>query len=167
MPAGKLSVTAQPSLRFTWSELDPAAAFLAEIPAPTAVTTAAGDFVVYVDLAIDGVWGHYDLTFDAPAGTARASFTLPDIELPRVGTLTTLNLPDTHLPDAARLHGTLVDPNHLAVSGGELRIFQIATNTSLCGEVIYPPANCVIPAQLIGHAASDDTGTLELALPRQ
>jgi hypothetical protein len=166
-PAGKLAVTAHPSLRFTWSEQDAAAAFLAEIPAPTGVTADAGDFVVYVDLAIDGVWGHYDLTFDAPAGTTVASFTLPDVELPRVGTLTTLSLPDTELPNTARLHGTLVDPNHFAVSGGELRIFQIASDTSLCGQVLYPPSNCVIPAQLIGHAASDDTGVLDLALPRQ
>jgi hypothetical protein len=166
-PASKLAVTAHPSLRFTWSEQDAAAAFLAEIPAPTAVTADAGDFVVFVDLAIDGVWGHYDLTFDAPAGTAVASFTLPDVELPRVGTLMALSLPDTELPNSARLHGTLEDPNHLAVSGGELRIFQISTDTSLCGQVLYPPADCVIPAQLIGHAASDDTGVLQLALPRQ
>jgi hypothetical protein len=166
-PVGKLAVTGHPSLRFTWSEQDAAAAFLAEIPAPTGVTADAGDFVVYVDLAIDGVWGHYDLTFDAPAGTAVGSFVLPDVELPRVGTLTTLSLPNTELPNSARLHGTLVDPNHFAVSGGELRIFQITTDTSLCGQVLYPPADCVIPAQLIGHATSDDTGVLDLALPRQ
>lgn len=166
-PVGKLAVTVQPSLRFTWSELDAAAAFLSEIPAPTTVTADAGDFVVYVDLAIDGVWGHYDLSFDAPAGTSLASFTLLDVELPRVGTLATLSLPDTRLPDSARLHGTVVDPNHVGVSGSELRIFQLAADSSLCGQVLYPPANCVIPAQLIGHATSDDTGTLQLALPRQ
>ncbi|MEO8841785.1 MAG: hypothetical protein ABI591_23155 [Kofleriaceae bacterium] len=165
-PVGKLSVTAQPSLRFTWSELGPAAAFLSEIPAPTAVTADAGDFVVYVDLAIDGVWGHYDLSFDPPSGTTLASFTLPDVELPRVGTLTALSLPDATLPDTARLHGTVADPNHFAVRGGELRIFRIVTDSSVCGQVLYPPANCVIPAQLIGHATSDDAGTLQLALPR-
>jgi hypothetical protein len=61
----------------------------------------------------------------------------------------------------------LADSTNLHVGGGELRIFQLATDTSLCTEVPYPPDGCVIPAQLLGHAASDDEGTLTLALPRE
>ncbi len=165
-PVGQISVTARPSQRFTWSEIDDAAAFLAEIPAPTAVTAVAGDFVLYVDPAVAGVWAHYDLAFEAPAGSAIASWTEPDVEIPREGGLTALRLPDQRLPSAARFHGIVTDPYHLHVNGGELRIFAVTTDSSLCGQVPYPPATCVIPAQLLGHAASGVDGALSVALPR-
>jgi|GEM_PF-2182954 len=165
-PVGKISVTALASVHFAWSQLDNAAAFLAEIPAPTALSSDDGSYVIYVDPNIAGVWGHYDLEFDAPSGVSIASWIVSDVEIPRQANLTTVTLSDTVLPDRAYLHARLVDPGHLRVSGGELRIFAIASDSSLCGEVPYPPAKCVIPAQLIGHAASDDTGTLKLVLAR-
>jgi len=112
------------------------------------------------------VWGYYDLEFDAPAGVSIASWTLPSLAIPRDPSLATLDIPDATLPDTAYLHGQLADPNHLRVSDGELRIFAISTDSTLCSEVPYPPAGCVVPAQLAGHAASGDDGTLKLALPR-
>ncbi|MFT3699759.1 MAG: hypothetical protein QM831_41815 [Kofleriaceae bacterium] len=165
-PAKALSVTAKPSLRFQWSELDDAASFLAEIPAATANTDDAGDFIVYVDLLVAGVWGHYDVSFDQTSGSTAATYTVGDVELPREVTLTSLALPQTQLPDTAFLHGTITDKNNLKISGGELRVFQISADTSLCDQVPYPPANCTIPAQLIGNATTDDTGGLRLGLPR-
>ena len=165
-PVGKLSVTARPSVHFAWSEPEDAATFLAEIPAPTTLTSDDGQYVIYVDPNIAGVWGHYDLEIDAPSGAAISSWSLLDVEIPRQANLSTVTLADSVLPDSAYLHASLADQNHLRVSGGELRIFSIASDSSLCDEVPYPPASCVIPAQLIGHAASDDTGALKLALPR-
>lgn len=165
-PAKALSVTAQPSLRFQWSEEDDAAAFLAEIPAATANTDEAGDFIVYVDLAVAGVWGHYDVAFAQTSGASSASYTVGDVELPRQASLTSLVMPQTQLPDTAFLHGVLSDTNHLKISGGELRVFEITTDTSLCDQVPFPPASCVIPAQLIGNATSADDGGLRLGLPR-
>lgn len=166
VPVGKLSVTALASVHFAWSELADAAAFLAEIPAPTTLTSDDGSYVIYVDPNVAGVWGHYDLAFDAPSGVSIASWVMRDVEIPRQAKLTTVTLADAVLPESAYFHATLADPGHLRVGGGELRIFSIARDSSLCGQVPYPPANCVIPAQLLGHAASDDTGALKLALPR-
>ena len=169
-PVGSLSVTAKPSLRFSWSAPPDLAAFIAEIPAPTAVTDRSGDYAIYVDPSVDlfpdTLWGHYDLELDAPAGVAIASWTIYDIEIPREPGLATLDIPDATLPDTSYLHGQIADPNHLRVSDGELRIFSISTDSTLCSEVPYPPADCVVPAQLAGHAASGDDGTLKLALPR-
>ncbi|MEP6865661.1 MAG: hypothetical protein ABJE66_33890 [Deltaproteobacteria bacterium] len=169
-PVGRLSVTAKPSLRFLWSAPPDLAAFIAEIPAPTAVTDPAGDYAIYVDRSVDlfpdTLWGHYDLELDAPAGVAIASWTLYDIEIPRDPSLQTLDIPDATLPDTSYLHGQLADPNHLRVSDGELRIFAISTDRTLCSQVPYPPTDCAVPAQLAGHAASGDDGTLKLALPR-
>lgn len=163
---GKLAVTARASVHFSWSEPAAAAVFLAEIPAPTALTSDDGTYVVYVDANVAGVWARYDLEFAAPSGVAIASWVVPDVEIPRQANLTTVTLPDVTLPDSAYFRASLADPNHLRVSGGELRIFAIAGTSSLCDLVPYPPANCVIPAQLLGHAASDEAGALKLALPR-
>jgi hypothetical protein len=163
---GKLSVTARASVHFAWSEPDDAAVFLAEIPAPTALTSDDGTYVIYVDPYVAGVWGHYDLEFDAPSGVSIASWVLADVEIPREANLATVTLPDLTVRDSAYFRANLADPHHLRVSGGELRIFAIASDSSLCDRVPYPPANCVIPAQLLGHAASNETGTLKLALPR-
>jgi len=169
-PVGNLSVSARPSLRFSWSAPPELATFIAEIPTPIAVTDHAGDYVIYVDPSVDlfpdTLWAHYDLEFDAPAGTSIASWTLPDLEIPRDPTLSTLDVPVATLPDTSYLHGQLADPNHLRVSDGELRIFSISTNSTLCSEVMYPPPGCMVPAQLAGRAASGDDGTVKLALPR-
>ena len=162
----------KPSLRFSW----PAPPDLAAPSSPRSrrrrrSPTANGDYAIYVD-PLPGrpvprtLPGHYDLELDAPAGVAIASWTLHDIEIPRDPGLQTLDIPDATLPDTAYLHGQIADPNHLRVSDGELRIFSISTDSSLCTEVPYPPADCMVPAQLAGHAASGDDGTLKLALPR-
>ncbi|CAN5623700.1 hypothetical protein BH11MYX1_BH11MYX1_25550 [soil metagenome] len=164
---GKLSVTALASVHFSWTEPEDAAAFLAGIPAPTALTSDDGSYVIYVDPYVAGVWGHYDLEFDAPSGVSSASWVVADVEIPREANLATVTLPDATVPDSAYFRANLADPGHLRVGGGELRIFSIASDSSLCDRVPYPPANCVIPAQLLGHAASNETGALKLALPRQ
>jgi hypothetical protein len=165
VPTGKISVTARPSLRFTWS-LDPLAQeFVGEVPAPTTVSTDAGDFVVWVDPYVATVWGHYDLAFAAPKGIDAASWTHTDIEIPRM-LQTAVSVGDETIPDTAFMHGKITDALNVPVNGGELRIFRVSADDSLCGVVPYEPAGCVIPAQLLGNGASDNNGVVKLALPR-
>jgi hypothetical protein len=64
------------------------------------------------------------------------------------------------------MHATITDALNAPVNDGELRIFQVITDNSLCGQVTYEPDGCVIPAQLLGNAASDDHGVVKLTLPR-
>lgn len=165
-PVRNLSITARPSLRFQWS-LDPVSrAFLtSEIPPATAVTADSGDFVVWVDPYIAQVWGHYDVAFEPQDGSDVPSWTLPDVEIPRVNNLTTVPL-DVTIPDAAFIHGALADPSGGAVVGGELRIYEVITDLSLCSQVAFPPQNCVIPAPLVGHGTSDAMGIVRLTLAR-
>jgi hypothetical protein len=165
-PLGNVAVTARPSLRFAWT-LDAATQeFLAQIPQGPAVTPDTGDFAVWVDPFIANVWGHYDLTFEPPAGAPAPSWTVPEIEIPRVQNLTSQALGSLTIPDAAFIHGQLVDPNGGSVASGELRIFNVITDLSLCSQVAYPPPDCEIPAQLLGHGTADDQGAVQLTLPR-
>ncbi|HTR51751.1 MAG TPA: hypothetical protein VMJ10_13640, partial [Kofleriaceae bacterium] len=165
-PLNNVSVTARPSLRFLWS-LDPVAAqFVAEIPAATAVTPDTGEFVVWVDPYVADVWGHYDLAFEPSTGASAPDWTQADIEIPRVQSQTVDALDPIAIPDAAYIHGQLVDPDGNSVANGELRIFELMTDLSLCSMVPNAPPSCPIPAQLVAHGTSDDTGTVQVALPR-
>ncbi len=161
-----ISVTATPSLRFIWSVDAPTQEFLrTEIPAATTVTPAGGDFVVWVDPYVGKGWGRYDLVFAAPSGVDVASWTVPDVEVPRTNQ-PVLDLGGITVPDTAFIHGEITDPGMTPVGGGELRIFQLITDTSICGLVEFPPPTCVIPAQQLGRGTSDDQGRVKLALPR-
>jgi hypothetical protein len=161
-----VSVTARPSLRFMWT-LDAAAQqFLAEIPAATFVTPETGDFAVWVDPFVANVWGHYDLAFEPATGATAPSWTWPDVEIPRVQNLTSQPVGTLDVPDAAFIHGQLSDPSGMPIPTGELRVFGVTTDLSLCSQVPNPPANCVIPAELLGHGTADDQGVVRLTLPR-
>jgi hypothetical protein len=165
-PLANVAVTARPSLRFAWT-LDAAAQeFLAQIPEGPAVTPDTGDFAVWVDPFIADVWGHYDLTFEPPAGAAVPSWTVPEVEIPRVQNLASQALGSLTIPDAAFIHGQLDDPNGGPVASGELRFFNVITDLSLCSAVPHPPQDCEIPAQLLGHGTADDQGVVQLTLPR-
>ena len=164
-PIANASVTATPSLRFSWSLAPADEDFLAQIPAATATTPDSGDFVVWVDPYLAGVWGHYDLSVEPASGTDSPLWAVRDIEIPRAGQ-TVVTLGDVTVPDAANIHGRITDPTGNPVEGGELRVFSVSADQSLCGDVSYPPSGCVIPAQLVGHGTSDSLGVVRLTLPR-
>jgi hypothetical protein len=163
---GNISVTAAPSLRFQWNLDADGQNLLAEIPLATTATYADGDFTVYVDPILETVWAYYDLEFTVPDGVQAADWTDTEIAIPRDPTQTSLQLAMEPIPATAFMHGNLVDAAGLPLAGGELRIFQIATDNSLCTEVANPPASCTIPAQLLGHGTSAADGTVSVALPR-
>lgn len=168
-PLKDVAVTARPSLRFLWSLEDSPQAFLAAIPAATATTLATGEFVVWVDPTVAGVWGHYDLVFE-PAMAARyparaPTFTQGEVEIPR-GDLDVVTLPEVWLPDAAFVHGVVADGAGEPVEGAELKVFRVNTTFTLCGMVKNAPASCPIPALLEGRGASDGDGMVRVTLPR-
>ena len=164
-PIANASVTATPSLRFAWSLAPGDQDFLTQIPAATSTTPDSGDFVVWVDPYLAGVWGHYDLSIEPASGADTPLWSVPDIEIPRAGQ-PVLTLGDVTVPDAANIHGRITDPTGTPVEGGELRVFSLGVDQSLCTQVSYPPTGCVIPAQLVGHGASDSLGVVRLTLPR-
>ena len=165
-PLSNVSVTARPSLAFMWS-LEPAdQPFLAQIPAATAVTSTSGDFVMWVDPEFAQTWGTYDLEFDPPDGSDQPSFTFGPVDVPRVPGQTSDALGELAAPEGAHLHGQLVDGLGTPVQTGELRVYvQAQSDGSLCG-LRGAPAGCAIPAQLVGHGTSDDTGTVRVTVPR-
>jgi hypothetical protein len=167
-PISNVSVTAHASLRFTWGLDDAAQQFLTNIAAATAVTPGDGTFVVFVDPYLSTVWAGYDLALEPPMGSSAPSWLVPDIELetPAVAMQTSLSLDAVTVPNAANIHGRIVDSSGDPVSGAELRIFAISPDPGLCAQVANPPASCAIPAQLLGHGPSDDSGTARLLLPR-
>jgi hypothetical protein len=163
---GNISITATPSLRFQWSLDAGGQGLLAEIPPATAVTDASGAFTLYVDPILDTVWAYYDLDFTVPDGVQAADWTHTEIAIPRDPTQTSYSLTAEPLPATAFMHGSLVDAAGIAVGAGELRIFEIEPDNSLCTQVTNPPASCAIPAQPLGHGTSAGDGTVQLALPR-
>jgi hypothetical protein len=169
-PLANVSVTAVPSLRFQWTLDSDQLQFVGEIPPATVVTPSTGEFIVWVDPLIGGganaVWGGYDLQLQPPDASAIPQWQKQDIEIPRVDGQTLLPLGSITIPDAANVHGTLLDELANAVSGGEVRVFQIVTDLSLCDAVPYPPTDCAIPATLLGQGTSDDQGITRLTLPR-
>lgn len=164
-PVGKMAVTARPSQRFVWSLDSAARDFAAQIPAASTVTTNAGDFVVWVDPYLADVWARYDIEFEAPKSIEIASWVYPDIEIPRAQQ-TAFSIGDVLVPDSALVRATLVDMNGLPVAGGEVAIYQVITDTSLCDFVLFPPSNCTIPARRLATAVSDSSAVAALAVPR-
>lgn len=165
-PLKDVSVTARPSLRFTWTFDDAPQAFVSAIPAATTLTPETGEFALWVDPTIDGLWGHYDLAFE-PASKARApSWIEGDIEIPRDPSKTTVSVDEVRLPDSAAVRGTVKDPLGVEVEGAEVKIFRLAGSLALCTEVRNAPASCPIPAVLQGRGDSDPAGIVRLTLPR-
>jgi hypothetical protein len=165
-PIGNVSVTARPALRFLWSLTERPQEFLAAVAPATTTTPSNGGFVIWVDPIVDSVWGHYDLSFEPASGASLPSWQVIDVEIPRDRTQTSVDLGPITLPRAAFIHGRVVDPTGVPVAGGEVRLFQVAADTSVCTQVTNAPAQCVIPAALRGHATADDQGIARLALPR-
>jgi hypothetical protein len=112
------------------------------------------------------VWAYYDLEFTVPDGVQAADWTHSEIAIPRDPTQSSLTLSKEPLPATAFMHGNLVDTAGISLAAGELRIFQIEPDASLCTQVANPPNGCTIPAQLLAHGTSADDGTVQLALPR-
>lgn len=165
-PLPDVSITARRSLRFLWSLQSNEQSFLNEIPAATATTPDSGEFRVWVDPAVASAWGHYDLFFETPEGSRAPNWAIPDYEIPRDPTLTTISLGTVTIPDAAYLHGKIVDGNGNLVEGSLMRVFQLSTNETVCREVLNAPEECAGDAKALGHGESDENGIVRFSLPR-
>ncbi len=166
-PIANVAVTVTHAPRFTWNLPADPQAFLADIPASTAVTDAGGGFVVYVDPIVDDVWGVYDLAFDPPTGSAYPAWSQLDFEVDHVplSIEPAMTVPTTTIPDAAHIHGLVTDTEGDPVPGADLHIYQVR-DQSLCTTVLYAPPGCSIPAQVLGSGTADDMGEVRLVLPR-
>ncbi|NVB78135.1 MAG: hypothetical protein HOV81_07060 [Kofleriaceae bacterium] len=165
-PLRDVTVTARRSQRFLWTLRPEAQDFLDEIPAATTITQANGIFVVWVDPALDDAWGRYDVTFETPKGSTAPTWQILDLEIPRVSSQATINLDSVTMPDAAYLHGRIVDPHGEPVEGSSLRIFQIPPPTTLCTDLTHAPDVCELDAQVAGTGESDGDGIVRLDVAR-
>ena len=165
-PLADVSVTARRSLRFLWSLDAENQAFLDEIPAATAITPDPGDFVIWIDPSVAGTWGHYDLFFETPDRSPAPNWLIADFEIPRITGQMSIDLGDVTIPDAAYLHGSVVDAKGAPVEGSALRIFRLSDNGSVCEEVTNAPIECSDDAKVMGHGESDEGGLVRLTLPR-
>jgi hypothetical protein len=165
-PLTNVAVTARPSLRFLWTLDAVPQAFVAAIPAATAVTLDTGEFVLWVDANVAQVWGHYDLLIEPQTDAAAPTYLQPDVEIPRDAAVDALSVGEIILPDAAFVHGRVLDPTGEAVDDAELKMYLLSSVLSLCSEVAHAPTSCPIPAALQGRGTSEADGTVGLALPR-
>lgn len=166
-PLSNAQVTARPSLRFLWTLDTAPQAFVAAIPAATAVTSfETGEFVISVDANVATVWGHYDLLIEPPPMSRAPTFQLSEVEVPRDGTVNTVALGEIRLPEAAFIHGHITTAVGDSIDKAELKLYQMSTPSSVCAEVAHAPASCPIPALLGGRGTSDSDGRVRLTLPR-
>jgi hypothetical protein len=166
-----VAVTAQPSLKLNWSLDDHSQQFLAQIPAATAITPDTGDFVVFVDPQIGDVWATYDLAFEPATSSHAPNLVKTQIDIPRDAGRTDDDLGTIQIPEAAFIHGRIVDHSTNPVEGGEVRVFATPiymnpNNADLCIQTMHVPPGCPIPAVLLGHGTSDGLGIVRLTLPR-
>lgn len=165
-PLPDVSVTARRSLRFLWS-LDAAnQSFLDEIPASTTTTPESGDFNVWVDPALADAWGGYDVTFETPKGSASPNWVIPDVEIPRMASQTSIQLGEVKIPDAAHVRAKIVDLAGNPVEGSALRIYQLPTDNLLCMQASHAPDDCHIDARVQANGESDGKGIVRLELAR-
>lgn len=171
-PVADVAVTARPSLRFQWSLAPGVQAFLAAIPPATTVTMPSGEFVVWVDPVLADVWGHYDLAFEpsgamGTSGPRAPSWSVTELEIPHDPTQAPVTLPPVRMPDAAFVRAKLRDRDGAPIEGAELKLFRLSSApTALCGDVMYPPSMCPVPAQIAGRNASTRDGKVQLILQR-
>ena len=173
-PLEGVQVTAVPSLRFQWSLDGRSQKFITAIPSPTDVTLNTGEFVLHIDpsvLASDGgeVYGYYDLVFAPTEGSSAPTWTVFDVEVPRTSMLSQVVLDPIVLPDAAHIHGRIVDPFGDVIEAAELKLFRIQDPQAVsgaCTELPHAPSSCPIPAYLMGRGVTDTDGIARLTLPR-
>jgi hypothetical protein len=166
-----VTVTARPSLRFVWSLDDKPQTFLNSLPLSTDVTDSDGGFVLSVDPMIDETWGYYDLSLDPARSTGfleRApTWIHHEVEIPRDIHVEQVAVPQIRLPDAAFVHGPVVDFNNAPVKDAEVKVFRRNSHAAgVCESVRNAPSPCPTPAQLIGRDAASSDGIVELTLPR-
>lgn len=159
-----VSVTARPALNFTWNLQGDAQAFLGEIPAAITTTGTGGEFVVWVDPLIAGVFGHYDLSFEPSQIGVVAQYSTT-VDMPRDSS-TSVALDTLQIPAAAYLHADLVDRMGNPVEGAEIKLYQVGANMDVCDLVAYPPAGCPVPAPLVARGTADTAGEARLAVGR-
>lgn len=170
-PLPGVTVTARPSLRFVWSLDDKPQTFLNSLPVATAVTDMNGAYNIWVDPIIDETWGYYDLALDPARSTGfleRApTWVQPEIAIPRDAHVDAVAVQDIQLPDAAFVHGQVVDSLARPIKDAEVKIFRMNSSIeSVCSSVRNAPKPCPMSAQLLGRGAADVDGIVELTLPR-
>jgi hypothetical protein len=165
-PLNNVAITARPSLRFLWSlDVEPQA-FVSALPVASAVTQETGEFVIWVDSEVDMIWGRYDLMIEPPTTALSPTYIASELVIPRSTTLDAFSVGALTLPDAAYVHGQIVDSSGGAVEGAELKLYLVEPAAALCSEVKHAPPSCPIPAQLQGRDTADSKGTVRLVLPR-
>jgi hypothetical protein len=168
-PQANATVTARPSLQFLWT-LDAAPqAFVAAIPAASAVTLETGDFVLWVDAGVAKIAGNYDLVIEPPSTARAPTYVDAGIAISLDTTTDAMSLGTVALPDAAFVHGRILGPDATPVENAELRLYLIApvaAAAALCTQLAHAPSTCPIPAQIQGRNTSDAKGTFRVTLPR-
>lgn len=165
-PLADVSVTARRSLRFLWSLDSANQSFLDEIPASTTTTPESGDFIVWVDPALADAWGGYDVTFETPKGSASPNWVIPDFEIPRMASQTSIQMGDVAIPEAAYIRAKVVDLAGNPVEGSALRVYQLPTDNLLCMQASHAPEDCHVDARVLANDESDAQGIVRLELAR-
>ncbi|MEZ4359712.1 MAG: hypothetical protein R3B48_05990 [Kofleriaceae bacterium] len=159
-PLNSVTLTARPSRSFL-QEIDSAKrAFVDEIAATTATTSKTGEFVVWADQSIAGVAARYSLTMQPPEGAFMPTWTHSvDVTIPPGEEVRSVNIGELSAPEAANVHGRIINPGGRPVAKGRVLIYRL-------DESCVTVAGCSSTAQLIGSDVADEDGIVRISLPK-
>ncbi len=161
-PAVGVVIQAEPAQRLALTLDADAQAQLKTQQRPLATTLADGSFFVWVDPELVGTLASYDLSCDPPEGARVPRWSFRDIGVASL--VENVELGGLTLPPGRHVRGIVTDDHGAPVAGAELRLFEIVTDSTLCG-LGRLPADCVLPAALRARDRSDDQGVVELIVP--
>jgi len=162
VPAEGVTVTAQLSLRLGLTLDTQTQALLSSLQPPTTATKPDGSYFVWVDPDLAGTAASYDLECVPPAGSRSPRWTFHDVTLAKDKDTTPMGTQG--LPRGRHVRGRVVDEYGTAVSGSEVRLYEVVLDPSLC-MASNLPSSCVLPAVLRSVDRSDDQGIVRLVLP--
>jgi hypothetical protein len=159
-PMNGVTLTARPSRSFL-QEIDSAKrSFVDEIAATTATTSKSGEFVVWADQSIAGVAARYSLTMQPPESEFVPTWThAVDVLIPEGAGVRNVNIGELAAPEAANVHGRIINPGGRPVAKGRVLIYRLDGGC-------VASAGCSGTAQLIGSGVSDGEGVVRISLPK-
>lgn len=162
IPAAGVTIRAEPSPIFTYALDARAREILVGVAWPETVSDPEGRFALFVDPLVLGALVTYDFELVPPQGSLLPRWSLDGLPADAKGT--TMALGELWLPDASYARGPVTDASGAPVPGAEVRVYEVATDTTICA-LAQDPSACVLPARLRALAESDGSGRVKLVLP--
>jgi hypothetical protein len=168
VPVAGAAIAAAPYLAYRWGLDLERQAVLDDLHFPTATTDDNGRFAFWLDRTLLGQAAAYDIQIVPPPASLAPRWSVRGITLSAErGNEVGVDLGPLELPEAAFARARAVDAQGVPVSSAELKVYEIASDTSVCEGATLPDpdAECYPPPLLRQVTQTDPQGRAVLVLP--